>query len=288
MTDYLPVGCYGKAPCWREYLEHEVVHPVSRRLKRWLHQGFDEARLTHDGGDSGFEEAATLRFLVAPEEGNEWLAGVVGPSADTGGRRKFLAVFAHLAKRRYQKSYHLLPIALTPTWRSLDATRSQLMEAVSRESFEDLLHANRVPWPTAAAELEPDYQRHLGEAAAGIDPAALGPAIREVRDRVKATRNEPFVVTLPVSDDLELAAYDAAFWIDLVNRQFFMKSYRPSIFLAPRGERNDLFLVYGELQTPIYEALMGAAPGAAVERPLAISAGDVPGPSYSSLLKVKA
>ena len=27
--DYLPVGCYGKVPSWREYIEHEIRFPVS-------------------------------------------------------------------------------------------------------------------------------------------------------------------------------------------------------------------------------------------------------------------
>jgi type VI secretion system ImpM family protein len=297
--DYLPVGCYGKVPSWREYIEHEIRYAVSRDLRRWLRDGFEGARLTEDGGESGFEEGAGRRFLVAPADSSEWLAGVVGPSEDSAGREKLFAVFAHLPRRRFAKAFHLLPAALVPIWRALEDTREQLIETLSKEAFDEAIRSSRVTIPEDPATLRSDYERHLAGPAAALfrdglaGPDALASGLPETIARIKESKKTPVAVRLPVSAEVQDAAADVGFWIDLVNRQFLWKEFQPSVFLSRQaGADPDVVLVYGNLEVDLYPDLLGAEPGDRVLRPCGLPAaapppGDPDGTTYEALLKRK-
>ena len=66
--DYLPLGCFGKAPCDLEYLEHNVRFTSSKRLKSWIREGFKTARLSEDGrGKNDYRESGTQAFLHSPQ-----------------------------------------------------------------------------------------------------------------------------------------------------------------------------------------------------------------------------
>ena len=274
--DYLPVGCYGKVPSWREYIEHEVRFPVSRDMRRWLRDGFEGARLTEDGGDSGFEEGVGRRFLVAPVDSSEWLAGVVGPSEDSAGREKLFAVFAHLPKRRFVKTFHLLPAALVPVWRALEDTRAQLIETLSKEAFDEAIRASRISLPEDPASLRSDHERHLAGRAEVLfrdgrgGPDALAGSVPEMIARIKESKKQPVAIRLPVSSDIQDAAADVGFWIELVNRQFLWKAYQPSVFLSRQADADpDVVLVYGDLEVERYPDLLGDEPGNGVLSPCA-------------------
>lgn len=279
--DYLPVGCYGKVPSWREYIEHEIRFPVSRDMRRWLRDGFEGARLTEDGGDSGFEEGIGRRFLVAPADSSEWLVGVVGPSEDSAGREKLFAVFAHLPKRRFTKAFHLLPAALVPIWGALEDTRAQLIETLTKEAFDEAIRACRVALPEDPATLRSDHERHLAGPATVLfrdgsgGPDALAAGVPEIVARIKDLKKEPVAVRLPVSTGIQDAAADVGFWIELVNRQFLWKAHQPSVFLArPAGADQDVVLVYGDLAVDLYPDLLGAEPGDRVLRPCGSTGGE--------------
>ena len=296
--DYLPVGCYGKVPSWREYIEHEVRFPVSRDMRRWLRDGFEGARLTEDGGDSGFEEGVGRRFLVAPADSGEWLAGVVGPSEDSAGREKLFAVFVHLPKRRFVKPFHLLPAALVPVWSALEDTRAQLIETLSKDAFDEAIRSSRIALPDDPGSLRSDHERHLAGSADVLfrngrgGPDALAGGVPEMIARIKESKKQPVAIRLPVSSESQDAAADVGFWIEFVNRQFLWKTFQPSVFLSRQaGEDPDAVLVYGDLEVELYPDLLGDEPGNGVLNPCASGDGGssaVPdGATYEAVLKKK-
>jgi hypothetical protein len=75
---------------------------------------------------------------------------------------------------------------------------------------------------------------------------------------------------LPTSPDLDEACFDATFWMDLLNRQFFMKRFEPSVLLdeKPGVDDRGLMFRFGTLDPATYPAIMGLRPhGQDVLRP---------------------
>jgi len=303
--DYLPVGCFGKAPCEGDYLTHDVSSAAARMLRHWLREGFKGARLTEDGSESDFAEGPGRRLLIAPADANRWLAGVVGPSEDSHPRKNVFAVFVHLPKRLYAKSYHLLPLALAPIWASLEDTREQLLEVLSRDSFFDMLTGSRVPPPITPAEAKIEYERHTaGDPCEMLECGNGGMLDRlsqGLADMVKKSGNssrEPIAACLPVSRDRATGAADCSFWIDLINRQFWWKSFQPAVFLS-RGigdQPPSVVLVYGSLDPDFYPGIIGDRPNPNILVPLpspvasgreSTTGDSQPSGSYQDLLKRK-
>jgi hypothetical protein len=88
--------------------------------------------------------------------------------------------------------------------------------------------------------------------------------------RIKESKKQPVAIRLPVSSDIQDAAADVGFWIELVNRQFLWKAYQPSVFLSRQADADpDAVLVYGDLEVELYPDLLGDEPGNGVLSPCA-------------------
>ena len=64
----LAVGCFGKLPFWREYLEAGTRSPASRELREWLRQGREMHVLESSSGDQQVTDLAFpahLRVLLS-------------------------------------------------------------------------------------------------------------------------------------------------------------------------------------------------------------------------------
>ena len=112
----LAVGCFGKLPFWREYLEGGARSTSSRELREWLREGRELLVLesSSDNQQEVTDQAfgAHLRVLLSLPGAEDLLVGVVRPSRDGGGRHAPFSVFARLPRKAYGKHYALLPSAL--------------------------------------------------------------------------------------------------------------------------------------------------------------------------------
>jgi len=267
--EYLPLGCFGKAPCDRGYLEYNTSLTSSRTLRTWIREGFKEARLDPEGeGKNDFREGDGRRFLLDIPDAGELLAGVIGPSTDMQPRENVLALFAHVPRKKHQKHPHLLPLALEPVWSALEDSRNHLLEIVTKDAFEDYLLGTKVPAPASPPDVKSEYLRMQKDSAGRIFSREAGASLDtfwknfpDVVGRVrKAGRASTFAVELPVSRDSLEASFEISFWVDLLNHQFLWKSFQPSVFLERSAGtvRNVVLLYGGGLPTSIYEPLMGA------------------------------
>lgn len=285
---YLPLACFGKAPCDLEYLEYNVSYPSSRKLKSWIRDGFKLARMAPDGeGSREFRESRNCGFLVGGPDANEWVAGIIGPSTDEYPRENVLAVFTHLPRRPYAKSYHLLPLALTSVWHAIDDARSHLLEVSTLDSFEDYLLSTRVPAPSDPNHSKNEYKATQREAfhrifdrADGADPESLQAQLPQVVAGLRKVKGGgSFAVELPVSTERSDACFDASFWIDLLNHQFLWHRFQPAVFLPldPVNDRRTVVLVFGGLGPELYASIMGdVTENGLVLRPAAASRGETP------------
>lgn len=287
MNGLLPVGCFGKVPFWREYLEHGVAHPSSRALRGWLHEGKAATSLSGDGEMP--EDTAVrnrLRFLMGTPGSAELLVGVLRPSRDGGGRRYPFATFTHIARKTYGSRHHsLLPLALAPVWDVLDDAWDALAEVETKAAFDDLLAELKVPAPAPPAQVRGAYQggqqdpaRCLAARGDGASLDHLDRNLAEFLAELKRGRGLNAPVLVPVSSDLEEAAFDLTFWLDLINRQFLLKRFEPDLFLesTPRAEDRVGFLKFGPLRTEDFPVLMGLAPDDGLVRPAHPGNGAVP------------
>lgn len=301
---YLPVACFGKLPFWPEYLEADLSFPSSRALKQWFHRGNERAGMeSDDGTPKDVRILSHLRFLLSLPGSTELLAGVLRPSHDRGGRHFPFAVFTHFPRKHYGKHYHLLPLALAPVWEMLDDAWDSLHSATEKGGFDEMLSSLEVRGPAPVAEVRGAYQGlqqdgadRLFRGGDGSSWEALERNLPQVMGRLrKAGADNAVSVGMPASGDLDEAAFDASFWIDLVNRHFFMRRLEPSVFLdeKPGAETRQVLLSYGMISADDYPEMMGIGGGARrVIRPAHTLDGSEsaepappPGLSYAEMLK---
>lgn len=268
-TEYLPLGCYGKLPFWPEYLEENLSYPTSRALKQWTHEGRHEASLTAGGETeqpSEPRETMSRRFLCGLPGSTELVAGVIRPSTDQGGLRPYpFMALTHFPRRHYGKSYPLLPLGLGPVWDALDDAWDTLSGVTSRTAFREILASIRIPFPEDVSIAKGHYQGGMRESAGRIferqDGASLAALKRHFPEFIAQLKKGPEApgLELPVSGDIEAAAFDVAFWIESINHQFLWKRFEPSVFLeASLKEKNrDVVLVFGMIRARDYPPILG-------------------------------
>jgi hypothetical protein len=266
-TEYLVAGCHGKLSFWPEYLDVNVATPVSRAFRSWIRDGRQAAGMGSEAADGRVPpETSRLRFVYAPAGSSELLAGVIRPSADIGGKRPFpFTVFAHIPRRHWARSYALLPMAFSPVWDALDDIWDSLSTVASEPAFRELLASARVPGPSPAGIVKSAYDAGLDQAAARIFEQGSGASVEALRANLpemlkglKANHTDVRVL-LPASTEQESASYDAAFWVDLINRQFFWKRFEPTIFMdgASRQADRRVMLLFGDPAPGDYAQVMG-------------------------------
>ena len=266
-SQYLPVACFGKLPCYTEYLEENISFPTSRALKNWIHEGRSESRLG-SGDEDSVEEKIHRRFLFGLPGSVELAVGVIRPSKDQGGTRSFpFMLLTHIPRRQYGKNYSLLPLALAPVWDAIDDAWQNLANLESRAAFKEVLESTLIPAPAPVDDVKGPFAAMQAESPSRIfdgherdSPAALKRNFPEFLKRL-SKGGEPPMVELPVAGDLPEAAADVAFWLEALNRQFFWKRYEPSLFVegAPAKKNRQVLMVFGNIRPQDYASILGSA-----------------------------
>ena len=158
-------------------------------------------------------------------------------------------------------------MALEPVWDALDDIWDSLATVASEPAFREILASSRVPGPAAAGLVKSTYDAGQGQAAARIFDSADGASVDALRanlpEMLQTLKSNPADVRLelPASADQESASYDATFWVDLINRQFFWKRFEPTVFIkgAPRQLDRKIFLLFGDPAPSDYARVMGMA-----------------------------
>ena len=281
-TNYLPVGCFGKLPCYGDFLEGKNFQPTSKALKDWVFAGRES--VGQGDGDPDTEETRKVketigrRFLCGLPGSVELVAGVVRPSTDQGGRRDFpFMVFAHFPRRWYRRNYALLPMALSPVWDALDDAWDNLTNVVTKGAFEEVLASTFIPGPAPVSEVRNAYRNQQQEVADRIfdqETAHLDSLLENMPELVGKLRkrgSENGVrLELPISDGGATGCFDAAFWIDLLNHQFRWRSLEPMVFMEEPAEKKrcGVGLIFGILAASDYSYVMGCeGSGPTVTRP---------------------
>jgi len=265
---YLPVACFGKLPFWPEFLEVGVAQPTARHLKRWLHRGREHAGLLSEAENPpDLPIKAHVRCMIELTGTTELLAGVVRPSTDRGGRHFPFAVFTHFSRRIYGRYYALLPLALAPVWEALEDAWQQIHLASTEGEFRERLGGVEVPHPADRREVQSVHRRMVRENADrlfgrddGTDAGLMAGSLPEIVARLPKLRaSDGLSLLLPVSEDLEEASFDAGWWIELLNRQFRLKRFEPSVFIDGRPDLCDRVAVlkFGPLRAEDYTGIMG-------------------------------
>jgi len=265
---YLTVACFGKLPFWPEFLEVGVAEPTARHLKRWLHQGREYAGLqAEEENPPDLPIQAHVRCLIELPGSGELLAGVVRPSTDRGGRHFPFAVFTQFSRRIYGKHYALLLLALAPVWEALEDAWQQIHIASTEEEFRERLDAVEVPHPAGRDEVRAVHRRMLRDGAGrlfdrddGTDAGLLAERMPDLLLRLRKLGSaDGLGLWLPVSEDLEEACFDAGWWIELLNRQFRLKRFEPSVFIDGRPGLRDRLAVlkFGPLRAEDYPGIAG-------------------------------
>ncbi len=299
---FLAFGCFGKLPFWREYLEGGTRTVASRALRVWLRAG-RELLVLENAGEDDYAVADTaleahLRVLMSLPDSQDLLVGVIRASRDAGGRHAPFIVFASLARKLYGRHYALLPSALGGVWEALADAWETLHEVPSRAGFDEACASIEIPAPVDVKQARGGYQgRHLDNAGAVFDEESL----EEFRSNmpgifasIKKNGGRDVCVGLPAAGDVAEAAFNASLWIDLVNRQFRLRRYDPSVMFDAREglERRQVYLKYGPLVPEDYVRFLGdlstAGVGGDVLRPVASTAAGPGGPvatTYGQLLE---
>ncbi len=265
--EYLPLGCYGKAPAEYDFVERGASFPTSRAFKEWVAEGRSLIAGAAEGREKvAVQEKMAHRFLFGLPGSTELLAGVIRPSADRDHKRSFpLAVFVHFPRRSYGGHFALLPLALSSVWEALDDAWAALTSALTGEGFRECLDSFQIPAPPRVPEARAKYDAALREQAApalgGTDAALVAWLEEQIPLLVARARRgdgDEQPVPLPVSVDLGGACRDAAFWIDILGRQFFLRRVEPTVFIQEGHHlrTRSAFLFFGPPRPATYKLLM--------------------------------
>jgi len=274
---YLNLSCYGKLPCWREYLSVNVGGPAAGAFREWMHSGrgvwlADDTGVGAEGeGTSGVSrtEQRDMRFLFAPPGSSELLVGFLRPSRDKGGRRFPFATFVQVKLREFGRRSALLPLAVVPAWDALEEMNRSFAEFTQDSQFHDAAESSSVPAPEAASltrtryrELTAGSTSHLFDGASSAFPNQVVESLGRLAEKAAdGNMGKGVRMELPVSDDLGAAALDMTFWIDMVNHRFSWQRLVPSIFLdatpGVRGRR--ALFIHGEPVAKDYALVFGDA-----------------------------
>jgi len=272
----LPIACFGKLPCYGDYLKVNVSQPSARALQELMLHGKQDLSLS-DPGAGGYRDVAIesrLRILFGLPGSKELFVGVLRPSRDAGGRHFPFAAFTYLPRRTYARNCALLPLALSSIWEALDDAWDFLAEAPTREVFMERLESTELPHLAEVRDARGDYQGRMREdigrifeGSNGASPAHLSANLPGLLKRLRGGENVS--VQLPVSGDLAEACFDVSVWIDMVNRQFRLKRFDPTVFLDERPGVSGRWVVlrFGETGPSEYLDIVGRPAGGAFARP---------------------
>lgn len=256
----LNVGCYGKLPFWPEFLELDATAEVAQAFKDWLHRGLAEARLQLGGAEGDVQFSGGWRLLFAPPGSTELLAGVIRPSADEGYRRSFpFSVFSVFPRRDWSGGdFSLLPLALARTFAALEILWDECAGTQSPSALQAVLHSTAAPSPPPPNLLRPEFQAGLARESARLfterpedHPEALARNLPLAVSWIKNKSGDGrLAIAAPVSSVPEEACFDASFWVELLNRQFLMRRFSPSVFLPtyPKGSHSSGLLFVGPIR----------------------------------------
>lgn len=294
---FLSTGCFGKLPCYGDFLEVGAAQPTGRALKEWIFAGREGVGMEREESGAGApSERVGRRFLFGLPGSVELVAGVIRPSVDQGERRRFpFALFTYVPRRLYGRHYELLPMALGPVWEALGEAWDNLAGVATRAAFDEVLASTRVPAPAPVKDVRASYEAVLPEAVNRIfdrNEGNLGALFMNLPSLVgrlrKGTAEEGLRVELPVSRGGGVACFDASFWLDLLNRQFLWKRFEPAVFLAEGSAEGNcgVLFIFGILAAQLYPLVMGCE-GAELEvaRPafLTGAAESAPPPEHPSM-----
>ncbi|RMG19762.1 MAG: type VI secretion system-associated protein TagF [Deltaproteobacteria bacterium] len=258
-TRDLPLGCYGKLPFWRCFLERGVGHDSIRKLKRWIDDGRRKPHLGADAADDEivFRETRACRFLLNDRGARTLVAGVLRPSQDSESRPFPFALFVRFSSRRFRRHYALLPCALEEAWRALDDALGTLASAATKGEFDEILDAFTAPSPSdpriARARFRawagggsPNMAAILAEDDGSGAPAALASFVDAAR---RAGDGPAPAARLPLGPDVGSHAFEISAWIDHLSGRIcrWPRKWRPSILwpYASGGRAPDVVLVGG-------------------------------------------
>lgn len=251
----LPLGCFGKLPCYGDYLKVGVTEPTARALLELMLHGKQESAV--DLADEGFRDVAIegrVRILFGLPGSRELLIGVLRPSRDSGGRHFPFVAFTQIVRRTFGRHYALLPLALASVWDALEEAWDALEEAPTQEIFRETLDSIELPPLMDVTEARGDFRGRQREDSArlfegrnGVSRANLTRGMPELLDRLRKISDLGLNVQLPVARDLEEACFNVSVWLDLLNRQFRLRRIEPSVFLdeRPRVEHRLVVLRFG-------------------------------------------
>lgn len=251
-----PLGVLGKAPHDPEFLRFYAGEHALALFDAWLAEGFEWA-LRHGGRawPEAFTRAPVHAFAFRAAYGEPGFAcGVLGPSADSGGRRfpLVVAVQTHFADA-LGETPELLPLILEDLWSAagvvfadvLGGRLEHVTGADARAPTEPNLGLEeaRGLYETWAADLrQTDLWQLLGVplADAGARLAELARAVAPF------ARSEPPETRLCLRLPLGRAGgVGLCFWIDVVRRALGWREITPSFFWSHDGELGSALLLLG-------------------------------------------
>jgi type VI secretion system ImpM family protein len=250
------LGVLGKAPHDPEFLRFHVGEHALALFDAWLAEGFEWA-LRHGGPawPEAFTQAPVHAFAFRPTHGEPRFAcGVLGPSADNGGRRFPLAVAAstRLADA-LGGTPEILPLILEDLW----SAAGRVFAEVLGGRLEHLTGADGQAPPAPRLDLEEaralyaSWARELRQdelwQLLGVPPAD---AARRLGELARALA--PFVSSEPPETRLCLrlplgraGGVGLCFWLDVVRRALRWRETTPSFFWSHDGELGSALLLLG-------------------------------------------
>lgn len=175
------LACYGKLPCYSDFLQVGIDSPVGR----WMVESLDAAHDEMTASGTAPDPRRELRIILRPASDRATpLAALLRPSGDARGRRYPVIVAAQLSAAEWVDEPHLAPLCAAPLWSSLarhvienpGRSRDELLQRLQSlpDQPDDLTFARqRFTRLVEVARTDP-WGQLVGGLAASADDAAGG------------------------------------------------------------------------------------------------------------------
>ena len=123
-------AAFGKHPAARDYFQINLSSPLVAAFSQWVEYGFDRIPEEHKR-----TRMCSWRFWSRGQKKGTLLCGLGKSSSDSIGRPYPMMVLGEGTIDQWEKSWHLLPFGLGPTW--------DRMEYVAARSHADLVQLEK-------------------------------------------------------------------------------------------------------------------------------------------------
>jgi type VI secretion system ImpM family protein len=266
--DSFPIGCFGKLPFHKEYIQANIHEPEAQHFLKWMDEG---ARyLKSFSGSSQNAYSQRYQLIFCPKKSAKFLTGHIRLSSDSLRSYPF-AIFSTCNYKGFAGHFSLLPHLFAQFWDELRNFMSKPFADL--QSFHAHLRELHIPIPpTPSKDKEEFLSITIGTKLNVLWNALFGTADDPRKLHIlqnlwtvlspyrKGSHHEiPIALRIPLSSKIIPPPVQIFFWLEVISRTLKRIDIAPSLFIPEPQEdatAQAFYIFFREPQPSDYRDIM--------------------------------